>query len=226
MTGHAPAQGVFISFEGVDGVGKTTQLQRLSRTLDRLGHRVVVTREPGATPLGAALRELLLDPERAISDRTEALLYAADRADHVDTVIRPALHQGSVVLTDRYIDSSVAYQGAGRGLGAAVRRLSTWATDGLIPQVTILLDADPAALAERLRAARGTLDRMESERLDFHRRVRAEFLSLARDEPTRFVVLDALADEETLARQIYSAVDPYLPGVSPSAGEGLGKLPL
>lgn len=195
----------FVSFEGIDGVGKTTQLDLLARRLRAAGREVVVTREPGATALGAQLRRLLLDPAGAVSPRTEALLYAADRADHVDSVIRPALRRGAVVLSDRYLDSSLAYQGAGRQLGIdEVRRLSLWATGGLLPGLTVLLDADPDRVRARL-GGDGGLDRLELERIDFHRRVRQEFLRLAAAEPERFLVLDALADPDALADRIAAA---------------------
>ena len=154
----AGGSGVFISFEGGDGVGKSTQLRLLGEWLRVAGHEVVTTREPGGTELGVELRNAVLHGDH-VSARTEALLYATDRAHHVDTVVRPALDRGAVVLTDRYLDSSVAYQGNGRDLGAdEVERLSLWATEGLLPQLTVLLDLDPTVGLGRLT---GSPDRLE-----------------------------------------------------------------
>ncbi|MEJ5921522.1 dTMP kinase [Bifidobacterium thermophilum] len=187
MTAHAPA-GLFISFEGVDGAGKTTQVERLRAYLTGCGRRVVVTREPGGTELGVQLRRMLLHGGD-IAPRTEALLFAADRAQHVAQVIAPALEQGAVVITDRYLDSSLAYQAGGRELTADdVRDLSMWATGGLLPQRTYLLDVDPTVSHRRL--ARGE-DRMEAAGADFQRRTREEFLRLAAADPKRFLVVDA-----------------------------------
>lgn len=185
--------GLFISFEGVDGVGKTTQVGLLKSHLESLGRDVVVTREPGGTPLGAALRRLLLhnvDGSSAdIAPRAEALIFAADRAQHVAELIRPTLERGGVVITDRYLDSSLAYQAGGRELTAAdVRGLSMWATGGLMPDRTYLLDMDPAVSHTRLRHA---ADRMESADAAFQDRTRRAFLELARNEPDRFRVVDA-----------------------------------
>ena len=182
--------GLFISFEGGDGVGKTTQIRILAELLKEAGVGHILTREPGGTDLGSAIRELLLHGDD-ISPRAEALLYAADRAHHVATRIRPALERGAVVLTDRYLDSSVAYQGVARSLGVDdVRDLSLWATEGLLPDLTILLDADPAIAAHRT-MARGATDRLEREPGAFHAALRAQFLALAKGEPDRFVVIDA-----------------------------------
>ena len=174
--------GLFVAFEGGEGVGKTTQARLVSIWLRELGYDVVTTHEPGATKLGMRLRALLLDTAHAgMSAHCEALLYAADRAERVAKVIDPALDRGAIVLTDRYIDSSLAYQGAGRGQAIAdIARLNSWATDGREPDLTILLDMDPAeGLSRRARSA----DRLEAEPLDFHRRVRAGFLELARSRP-------------------------------------------
>lgn len=185
-----PAVGLLITFEGGDGVGKTTQLDLLSTTLAaaRISYRR--TLEPGGTPLGQEVRRLLLHGGE-VTPRAEALLYAADRAHHVDTVIRPALEDGAVVVCDRYLDSSVAYQGAARSLGPTeVRDLSLWATGGLLPDLTVLLDADPA-LARQRTAVRGATDRLEREPGAFHHALREQFLALAAAEPTRFTVIDA-----------------------------------
>ncbi|MEE1295941.1 MAG: dTMP kinase [Bifidobacterium sp.] len=194
--------GLFISFEGIDGVGKTTQVDLLADFFRRQGREVLVTREPGGTELGARIRAMLLstvDKER-IGDRAEALLFAADRAQHVDLLIRPALARGAVVITDRYIDSSLAYQAGGRELTVEdVRMLSTWATADLWPARTYLLDLDPRVAGSRMHR---DLDRMESEGLAFQERTRAEFLKLAANEPGRYRVLDAARPADELAREI------------------------
>ena len=192
-------QGIFISFEGVDGVGKTTQVERLRAYIEAQGRECVVTREPGGTALGVAIRRMLLhgvdaDGDAAndcadIAPRTEALLFAADRAQHVAEVIAPALRRGAVVVTDRYLDSSLAYQAGGRELTAAdIRSLSMWATGGLLPKRTYLLDLDPERSHARLQHAE---DRMEAAGDDFQRRTRAAFLDLAKADPDRFRVVDA-----------------------------------
>jgi dTMP kinase len=181
--------GVFVVFEGGEGAGKSTQLRRLAAVLEARGLQVVLTREPGATEVGAKIRELLLDPATALSPRAEALLYAADRAQHVATVVRPALERGAVVLSDRYVDSSLAYQGAGRELDVTeVAALSRWATEGLRPDLTLLLDIDPRVGLAR---ATGSPDRIEQESLTFHSAVRAGFLALAAMEPERYLVVRA-----------------------------------
>jgi len=197
--------GLFVTFEGGDGVGKSTQAALLAARLEAAGRTVVRTREPGGTDLGVQLRQLLQHQPGHIDPRAEALLYAADRAHHIATVVRPALAAGSVVLQDRYLDSSIAYQGAGRVLEPqAIRDLSLWATDGLLPDLTILLDLDPELGA--VRRAGGEYDRMEAESLDFHRRVRDGYLALAAAEPGRFLVLDATQAPEALAEQIAERV--------------------
>jgi len=200
---------VFLTLEGGDGAGKTTQAVALEQWLTELGRTVVRTREPGGTALGAEIRSLVLHGDH-VAPRAEALLYAADRAHHVATVVRPALERGDVVVQDRYLDSSVAYQGAGRVLDPEeVRALSTWATEGLLPDLTILLDLDPATARDR-RGGRAAEDRLESERDDFHDRVRAAFLALAAADPDRFVVLDASEPPDAIAARIRSAVEPLL----------------
>lgn len=199
-------RGVFITFEGVDGVGKTTQVERLRDWLESSGHEVVVTREPGGTPLGKAIRGLLLhgvpvdsadsSDSADIAPRAEALLFAADRAQHVAEVIRPALERGAVVISDRYIDSSLAYQAGGRELTAEeIRSLSMWATNGLLPDRTFLLDMDPALSHRRLGRAE---DRMEAAGDDFQHRTRRAFLDLADAEPDRFRVIDASGTVDTV----------------------------
>lgn len=181
--------GTFVALEGGEGAGKSTQLTLLETWLRERGHDVVVTREPGATGPGARIRALLLDPAATLSPRAEALLYAADRAQHVAEVVRPALQRGAVVLTDRYVDSSLAYQGAGRELSREeVARLSRWATEGLRPDLVVLLDIDPVV---GLRRAGDAPDRIEAESLEFHRRVREAFLELAGQSPDRYLVVPA-----------------------------------
>ncbi|WP_425481708.1 dTMP kinase [Kocuria coralli] len=198
--------GLFIALEGGDGAGKSTQIKRLSRALTEAGTSVLTTREPGGSPLGERIRHLVLSPEFAPVDaRTEALLFAASRSAHVETVIRPALQRGEVVITDRFLDSSVAYQGAGRGLGAeAVREISMWAVAGLVPDLTVLLDVSEAT--GRARRSSREQDRMEQEPEQFHREVREAFLALASDAPDRYLVLDADAPVPVLAEEILRQV--------------------
>lgn len=195
---------VFIAFEGGDGAGKSTQVAALARWLRARGREVVVTREPGGTELGVRIRELLLHGGE-VAPRAEALLFAADRAQHVAAVVRPASERGAVVLTDRYVDSSIAYQGAGRDLRAAeVARLSAWATGGLVPDLTVLLDVTPET--GRARRHDRAEDRMETEAAEFHARVRAGFLGLAQAEPSRYLVLDAAEPPEALAEAVATRV--------------------
>ncbi|MBT2502959.1 dTMP kinase [Curtobacterium sp. ISL-83] len=200
--------GRFITLEGGDGVGKTTQAAMLETWLTEHGRAVVRTREPGGTDLGLRIREIVLHERGHVSPRAEALLYAADRAHHVETVVRPAVARGDVVLQDRYIDSSVAYQGVGRSLGAEqIRSVSDWAADDLTPDLTILLDLDVTVGRARVAAARGyTFDRLESEAAAFHETVRQAFLEMARVEPDRFLVVDAAAPAEDVQRSIRTAV--------------------
>lgn len=206
--------GLFITFEGGDGAGKSTQAELLGAWIEERGHEVVRTREPGGTRLGAEVRQLLLHGGDTIGDvdpRAEALLYAADRAQHVAKVVRPALERGAIVVQDRYIDSSLAYQGAGRVLDLAeVRRISEWAVDGLWPHLTVLLDLDPETAAARRRTRGGTADRLESEAADFHAAVRAGFLALARADPERYLVLDAAQPADILNAAILARVAPLI----------------
>ncbi|MBC9714688.1 dTMP kinase [Streptomyces sp. TRM66268-LWL] len=215
LRGAEPAQapsatGFFIALEGGDGAGKSTQANALAEWIRSKGHEVVLTREPGATPVGKRLRSILLDVSSAgLSHRAEALLYAADRAEHVDTVVRPALERGAVVITDRYIDSSVAYQGAGRDLSPTeIARISRWATDGLVPHLTVLLDVSPEAARERFTEAP---DRLESEPAEFHARVRSGFLTLASADPGRYLVVDAAQDPEAVTTVVRHRLDQLLP---------------
>jgi len=200
--------GVFLAFEGGEGAGKSTQVTALAALLAERGHEVVVTREPGATRVGTAIRALLLDPASAgLSARAEALLYAADRAEHVEAVIVPALDRGAVVITDRYVDSSLAYQGAGRPIDAAeVEHVNAWATGGLLPELTVLLDVDPTLGLARS----GLTDRLEAEPLAFHQAVRAGFLALAAREPGRYLVIPADQDPQLVQAQVASAVSALL----------------
>jgi dTMP kinase len=209
--GRRPERGLFVTFEGGDGVGKTTQAALLEEWLTEAGRTVVRTREPGGTEVGVLIRDIVLHHRGEVSARAEALLYAADRAHHVQTLVRPALARGEVVIQDRYLDSSVAYQGAGRVLGRdEVRRLSLWATEGLLPDVTVLLDLDPSAARSRLDADDKPFDRLEAEEEHFHARVREEFLALAAAEPTRFLVLDAALPAADLAAAVRARVEPLL----------------
>ncbi|MCU1472380.1 dTMP kinase [Amnibacterium sp.] len=202
--------GLFVTLEGGDAVGKTTQAEQLDGWLTARGRTVVRTREPGGTDLGLAIRDLVLHRDGHVAPRAEALLYAADRAHHVATVVEPALARGDVVLQDRYLDSSVAYQGAGRVLDAEeVRGLSLWAVGGLLPRLTVLLDLDPRVGRAR-RAGREQYDRLEAEDDAFHQRVRDAYLRIAAAEPRRFLVVDAALPPEDVQDRIRAAVEPLL----------------
>jgi dTMP kinase len=214
----APPPGVLIAFEGGEGSGKTTQARLLAIWLREQGYDVVTTHEPGATKIGMRLRALLLDTAHTgMSPQAEALMYAADRAEHVASVIAPALDRGAIVITDRYVDSSLAYQGAGRNLSRdEIARFNWWATGGRTPDLTILLDMDPiAGLSRRARSA----DRLEAEPADFHLRVRQGFLALARAEPGRYLVLDADRPADAVTRDIQERVRGLLPDPVPSTAE-------
>lgn len=191
---------MFIAFEGGEGAGKSTQVALLADAVRASGRTVVVTREPGGTPAAERIRAVLLDPDvEAVDPRAEALLFAAARTDHVAKVVRPALSSGAVVITDRYLDSSLAYQGVARGLGVeAVARLSMWGTDSLLPDLTIVLDVDPEVGLGRLTER----DRLERESLEWHRTVRRAFLDLAGREPDRYLVLDATLSAAAIAGQV------------------------
>jgi dTMP kinase len=199
--------GLFITLEGGDGSGKSTQARLLTDWLEEQGRSVLRTREPGGTDVGLEIREIVLHHRGEISPRAEALLYAADRAQHIATTVRPALARGESVVQDRYLDSSVAYQGAGRVLDATeVRELSLWAAEGLLPDLTILLDLDETVARGRLDAANKRFDRLEAEKNEFHARVRAAFLALAADEPKRFLVVDADDTVDAIADAIRARV--------------------
>jgi dTMP kinase len=203
--------GLFISFEGIDGVGKSTQIDLLQKHLGELGRKTLRTLEPGGTELGVEIRHLLLHRKGEVAPRAEALLYAADRAHHVATTVRPALEAGTDVLIDRYLDSSVAYQGAGRDLDATeVRNLSLFAVQGLLPDLTILLDLDAqASLARRAKTGQEP-DRLEREKVEFFEAVRQGYLALAAAEPERFFVVDANQTIEQMAAEIRDRVDELL----------------
>jgi dTMP kinase len=206
--------GVLIAFEGGEGAGKSTQVRRLQEWLTSEGLVSRATFEPGATPSGAGIRSIVLDrAHTAIAPRSEALLYAADRAQHVNDVLRPALDAGEVVITDRFVDSSLAYQGAGRTIPLDdVRMLSRWATQGLEPDLTVLLDLPPEVGLARARG-RAVADRLESESMDFHQRVRQTFLALAEADPDRYVVVDARQSPEAIAAAIRVRVAELLSGL-------------
>ena len=221
LNGSAPPPaptGRLIAFEGGEGSGKTTQARLIAIWLRELGYDVVTTHEPGATKIGMRLRALLLDTSHTgMSPHAEALMYAADRAEHVASVIAPALDRGAIVITDRYVDSSLAYQGAGRNLPVEeIARFNWWATGGRTPDLTILLDMDPiAGLNRRTRSA----DRLEAEPAEFHLRVRAGFLELARAEPGRYLVLDAARPPGEVTKDIQDRIRGVLPDPVPLVAE-------
>jgi len=212
-SGGSATPGLFVAFEGGEGCGKSTQVPRLAGWLRERGHQVRTTFEPGDGVLGRAIRSIVLDPANTeLSDRAEALLYAADRAQHVVATILPALAAGEIVITDRYVDSSLAYQSAGRGQPfAEIAHLSAWATQGLVPALTVLLDVPVEVGLARARG-RAAADRLEGESQAFHERVRATFLDLAAADPSRYLVLDATASPESLTGQITERVSPLLSG--------------
>jgi dTMP kinase len=203
--------GLFVAFEGGEGAGKSTQVRLLCQWLAAQGRPARATFEPGGTPAGAAVRAIVLDrAHTGLAPRAEALLYAADRAQHAHAVLHPALAAGEVVVTDRYVDSSLAYQGAGRTLDLDdVAALSRWATRGLRPDLTVLLDLPPETGLARARG-RAAADRLESESLEFHQRVRDTFRALAAAEPGRYLVLDATRTVEELAADVRARVDALL----------------
>ena len=203
--------GIFITLEGPDGSGKTTQIAYLRTLFEREGFTVVQTREPGGTPIADRIRSLILDPaHREMTARTEALLYMAARAQHTAELIRPALRRDAVVISDRYADSTLVYQGVARGLSQeALVWLNRFATEDLVPDLTLLLDGDSGNLAQRV-ADRGNRDRLDSEGLEFHQRVRAGFLRLAEQHPDRFRVIDGEQPVENVRRAIEKCVMEFL----------------
>ena len=217
--------GVFVALEGGEGAGKSTQARLLSEWLDSQGYSVVLTHEPGDSAVGRQLRSILLSPETgALDHRAEALLYAADKAEHVEKLIRPALAQGKVVITDRYVDSTLAYQGAGRDLlPIEVERLARWATADLRPHLTVLLDVEPELGLGRFETA----DRIEAESIGFHQRVRDSFLELASADPEHYVVVDARMPRDEIAAIVRDRITPVLPladrrhDIDETVGEGV-----
>lgn len=202
---------LFITFEGIDGVGKSTQANLLQEYLEGLGHEVVRTLEPGGTELGQEIRQLLLHRKGEVAPRAEALLFSADRAHHVETKIRPALAAGKVVISDRYFDSSVAYQGAGRALSMdEVRAVNLWAVGGLLPNLTILLDLDAAGARQRRSKTGEAPDRIEQEKIEYFEATRNAFLELAANEPERFFVVDAAQTVEQMQAQIRARLNQLL----------------
>jgi dTMP kinase len=201
-------RGVFVCLEGGEGSGKSTQSRLLREALEAEGFGVLLTFEPGDTAVGKELRRIVLDPATGtLSDRCEALLYAADKAEHVDTVVRPALERGEVVITDRYVDSTLAYQGAGRSLDVAeVEEVARWATGDLRPHLTVVLDLEPSAGLGRFEGR----DRIEGESLEFHERVREFYLERAKADADHYVVLDARLPVDEIAAAIRDRVRPLL----------------
>jgi dTMP kinase len=204
---YAPT-GVFVCFEGGEGSGKSTQSHLLAEWLRDEGYAVRLTFEPGDTEVGREMRRIVLSPETGeLSDRTEALLYAADKAEHVDTVVRPALARGEVVITDRYVDSTLAYQGAGRALDAReLEWIARWATCDLRPHLTVVLDLEPEHGLGRFEER----DRIEQESVEFHQRVRDAFLAMADVDPDHYLVLDARESVDDIARAVRHRVAPLL----------------
>ncbi|MFI7439131.1 dTMP kinase [Nonomuraea indica] len=221
----AELPGLFVAFEGGEGSGKTTQSRMIAIWLRDQGYDVVQTREPGSTKVGMRLRAILLDAaERGLSPRAEALMYAADRAEHVEKVIHPALRRGAIVVCDRYVDSSLAYQGAGRALDPEdVSKVNAWATGGLVPHLTVLIDVPPSVGLTRLG---GAADRIESEPLEFHERVRKEFRALAAAAPDRYLVLDGTLPPEKITQAIQDRMRDILPDPVPQEAEdSTGTMP-
>lgn len=203
-------KGIFITFEGADGAGKSTQLKKAAKWLKELGYEVVCTREPGGTANAEKLREVVLDPTLVIGDRTETLLYLASRAEHVRELIKPSLEAGKIVLCDRFSDSTYVYQGIVRGLGIEnIKMLNDFATGGIEPEFTIVLDGDPFKLANR-RTKRGEIDRLELEGLDFQVKVRKGFLELEAKNPNRLKLVNALACEEEVFNRIKEIISKKL----------------
>lgn len=207
--GRYAETGLFVCFEGGEGAGKSTQARRLQQWLEELGRDVVLTFEPGDTEVGRKVRAIVLDPATGhLDDRTEALLYAADKSEHLDKVVRPALARGAVVITDRYVDSTLAYQGAGRAIPAdELEAVARWATGDLRPHLTVLLDLEPEQGLTRF----DERDRIEGEPLQFHQRVRQAFLDLAARDQEHYLVLDAREDVQTLAGLVRKRVEELLP---------------
>ena len=201
-------KGLFITIEGPDGSGKSTQVENIVKYFEDKGRTVVRTREPGGTPISEKLREILLDPENSeMSAVTEMMIYAAARAQHVSEKIRPAIEHGEIVVCDRFMDSSIAYQGYGRGLGSVVRDVNMIAVEGLLPDITFFMDIDPAVGRERIARNRGVEDRLEREAMDFHYRLYDGFKAICAAEPERVVRIDADRSVEEIRNDIYAKLD-------------------
>jgi dTMP kinase len=205
-------RGLFITFEGTDGAGKTTQIQRLAADLRKTGYDVCLTREPGGTPISEQIRDMLLNPDHSeMTATTELLLYAASRAQHVSEVIKPALEAGKVVISSRFADAMVVYQGYGRGLDLErINHLNRIATDGVTPDATFVLDLPVEVGLRRVQNSRGGLDRLEREKIEFHRRLREGYQTLAKQEPQRIKIIDAQVNPEQVYAQIQAAIQPLL----------------
>lgn len=202
-------RGLFITLEGPDGSGKSTQIERIRAFFEQRGHKVLVTREPGGTPISEKIRQIILDKENAVMDpMTEALLYAASRAQHVTQVIRPALEQGQHVICDRFIDSSIAYQGYGRGLGDCVSIINAYAVRDCIPDVTFLMKLDPGIGKERIRVE--SRDRIEMEALEFHNRVFAGYQELELQFPGRIIGIDASRSIGDISEEVLENIERLL----------------
>ena len=205
-------RGLFITFEGTDGAGKTTQIQRLTADLRQTGYDVCLTREPGGTPISEQIRDMLLNPDHSeMAATTELLLYAASRAQHVSEVIKPALDAGKVVISSRFADATVVYQGYGRGLDLdRIHHLNRIATDGVTPDVTFVLDLPVEIGLQRVQNSRGGLDRLESEKIEFHRRLREGYQTIAQQEPQRLKIIDAKVSPKRVYAQIQAIIQPLL----------------
>ena len=205
-------RGLFITFEGTDGAGKTTQIQRLKADLRQTGYDVCLTREPGGTPISEQIRDMLLNPDHSeMAATTELLLYAASRAQHVSEVIKPALEGGKVVISSRFADAMVVYQGYGRGLDLErINHLNRIATDGVTPDVTFVLDLPVEIGLQRVQNSRGGLDRLEREKIEFHRRLREGYQILAKQEPQRLKIIDSQVNSEQVYAQIQAIIQPLL----------------
>lgn len=205
-------RGLFITFEGTDGAGKTTQIQRLTADLRQASYDVCLTREPGGTPISEQIRDMLLNPDHSeMAATTELLLYAASRAQHVSEVIKPALKAGKVVISSRFADATVVYQGYGRGLDLEkIHRLNRIATDGVTPDVTFVLDLPVEIGLQRAQKRRGGLDRLEREKIEFHRRLREGYQTIARQEPQRLKIIDAQVSPKRVYAQIQGLIQPLL----------------
>lgn len=201
-------RGLFITFEGIEGSGKSTQAHMLTQRLKHEGYNVVLTKEPGGTKIGEHIRQLLLSAEhQKMSDRCELMLFLADRAQHVSELILPSLHDGKIVVCERFADSTVAYQHYGLGLSLMlIEMLNEFVTQSLKPHITFLLDVEPSEGLRRVQLVKGSLDRVELRSLDFHKRVRMGYLEMARREPKRFVVIDANLPPDEVARRVWERV--------------------